>query len=144
MSEYQDAVAISKAEMEKVMLEDTIFIIEKKDGTKIGHINGFMRGIMMEIGFAVVPSERRRGCGTEAIQLMVDYIFLTRGVVGIQASTETRNMPAQKVLVEAGFMKEGTMQKSSYVRGEYRGQHLYSILREGWKEPKILQRNQMI
>jgi len=61
MGEHQDAVAISKAEMEKVMLEDTIFfIIEKKDETKIGHINGFMRGIMMEISFAVVPSERRK------------------------------------------------------------------------------------
>ena len=139
MGDYQDVVTISKAKLEKVMLEDTIFfIIEKKDGTKIGHINGFMRGRMMEIGFALVPSERGKGYGTEAIQLMVDYLFLTKDIVRIQAPTEATNMPSQKALEKAGFINEGTMRKSLYVRGEYRDMYLYSILREEWKEPKIL------
>jgi len=138
MGEYQDVVTISKARLEKVIVEHTtFFIIEKKDGIKIGHINGFMRGRMMEIGFALVPSEREKGYGTEAIQLMVDYLFLTKEIVRIQAPTETRNMPAQKALEKAGFAKEGTMRKSLYVRGEYRDMYLYSILREEWKEPKF-------
>lgn len=139
MGEYQDVLTIPKAKLEKVMLKDTnFFIIEKKGGTKIGHINGWMRGRTMEIGFALVPSERGKGYGTEAIEIMVDYLFLTKVIVRIQAPTETRNMPAQKALDKAGFANEGTMRKSHYVRGEYRDMYLYSILRREWKEPKKL------
>jgi len=121
------------------MLKDTIFfIIEKKDGAKIGHINGWMQGRMTEIGFALVPSERRKGYGTEAIQLIVDHLFLTKEIVRIQAPTETRNIASQIALEKAGFSKEGIMRKSWYARGEYRDMYLYSILREEWREPKIL------
>ena len=139
MGEYQDVLTISRAKLTKVMLKDTIFfIIEKKDGAKIGHINGWMRGRMMEIGFAVVPGERRKGYGTEAIQLIVDHLFLTKDIVRIQAPTETRNIASQRALEKAGFLKEGIMRKSWYARGEYRDMYLYSILREEWREPKIL------
>jgi len=140
MGEYQDILKISKAELEKIMLENTIFfIIEKKDGTKIGHINGWMHGrICVEIGFALVSSERGKSYGTEAIQMMVDYLFSKKDIVRIQAPTETKNIPSQKALEKVGFLNEGTMRKSHFVRGEYRDMYLYSILREEWKEPKIL------
>ncbi len=142
MGDFQDVMAISRAKMEKVMLEDTIFfIIEKKEGTKIGHIGGFMHGrICVEIGFAIVPSERGKGYGTEAIQMMVDYLFLEKDIVRIQAPTETKNIPCKKVLEKVGFMNEGTMRKSHSVRGEYRDMYLYSILRDEWKGPKILEK----
>lgn len=137
--EHQGLMTISKAKLEKVMLEDAIFfIIEKKDGVKIGHINSWMRGRMMEIGFALVPGERGKDYGTEAIQLMVNYLFLSRDIVRIQAPTETKNIASQKALEKAGFSKEGIMRKSWYIRGSYRDMYLYSILREDWKEPKIL------
>jgi RimJ/RimL family protein N-acetyltransferase len=137
--EHQGLMTISKAKLEKVVLEDTIFfVIEKKDGTKIGHISGWMRGRMMEIGFALVPSERGKGYGTEAIKIMVDYLFLSKDIVRIQVSTGTKNIASQKALERAGFSKEGIMRKSWYIRGEYRDMYLYSILREEWKEPKIL------
>jgi len=139
MGEHQDVMKISQAKLKKVMLKDTIFfIIEKKNETKIGHISGWMRGRTMEIGYAVVPSERGKGYGTEAIQLIADYLFLTKDIARIQAPTGTRNTPSQKALETVGFTKEGTMRKSWYVRGEYRDMYLYSILREEWKQPKIL------
>ncbi len=40
------------------------------------------------------------------------------------------------MLEKAGFAKEGTIRKS--VNGVRRDSYLYSILREEWKEPKIL------
>ena len=140
MGDYQDIMTISKAKMEKVMLEDTIFfVVEKKDRTKIGHIGGWMQGrICMEIGFALVPSERGKGYGTEAIQMMVDYLFLEKDIVRVQAPAATGNIASQKALEKSGFSKEGLMRKSWLVRGEHMDQYLYSILREEWKEPKIL------
>ncbi|NWG10524.1 GNAT family N-acetyltransferase [Candidatus Bathyarchaeota archaeon] len=113
MGEYQDIMSLSKEELEKVMLENTIFfIIEKKNGTKIGHIGSWMLGRTMEIGFALVPNERRKGYGAEAIRLIVDYLFLTKDIVRIQVSTDTENVASQKALEKAGFSKEGTMRKA--------------------------------
>jgi RimJ/RimL family protein N-acetyltransferase len=143
MGEYQDTWTIPIEELRKSMLEDNIFfIIEKKDGTKIGHIGahmyGWMRGRMMDLGFALVPGERRKGYGTEAIQMMVDYLFLETGVVRVQVPTGTKNISSQKALEKAGFTREGIMRKSWFAKGEYIDQCLYSILREEWKEPKVL------
>jgi len=41
-------------------------------------------------------------------------------------------------LEKAGFQREGIMRKPGFVRGEWIDAYLYSILREEWKEPKIL------
>jgi RimJ/RimL family protein N-acetyltransferase len=69
---------------------------------------------------------------------MVDYLFLSKEIVRIQAQTDVGNTASQKVLEKAGFKKEGIVRKLIFVRGEWRDFCLYSILREEWKEPKIL------
>ncbi len=48
------------------------------------------------------------------------------------------NMASQRVLEKAGFRKEGVVRKRIFVRGNWRDEFLYSILREEWKGPKIL------
>jgi RimJ/RimL family protein N-acetyltransferase len=70
--------------------------------------------------------------------MMVDYLFLSREVMRIQACTDTRNLASQKVLEKAGFKKEGTMRQYLFMRGQHRDACLFSILRGEWKEPKIL------
>jgi RimJ/RimL family protein N-acetyltransferase len=69
---------------------------------------------------------------------MVDYLFLSRDTARIQAHTDPRNVASQKVLEKVGFNKEGTIRKFMFMRGEWRDAYIYSILREEWKEPKIL------
>jgi len=88
--------------------------------------------------FAFVPSERGKGYGTEAVQLMVDNLFIYRNIVRIQATADVGNKAAQRVLEKAGFRTEGTIRKLSLVRGKWRDRTLYDILLEEWKEPKIL------
>jgi len=132
----------SKAEWEKRydnLAPDTKwFFIEKKDGTKIGTLFHFPRGELLEIGYALIPSERSKGYGTEAVKVMVDYLFLSKNIVRVQAITDVDNVASQSVLKKAGFKKEGTIRKSAFMRGEWRDGCLYSILREEWKEPKTL------
>jgi len=43
-------------------------------------------------------------------------------------------------LEKTGFTREGTIRRSA--RGARRDGYLYSILREEWKEPKILTRTE--
>jgi ribosomal-protein-alanine N-acetyltransferase len=69
---------------------------------------------------------------------MVDYLFLSKEVACIQAIIDERNTASKKVLEHAGFQKEGTIRKRFSIRGEWRDGVVYSILREEWKEPRIL------
>jgi RimJ/RimL family protein N-acetyltransferase len=86
----------------------------------------------------LVPSERGKGYGTEALGIMVDYLFLSKEVMRIQVQTDVRNAVSQKVIEKVGFKREGTLRKDFFMRGEWVDAYIYSILREEWKEPKIL------
>jgi len=86
-----------------ILTETGRFVTEKKDGTRIGFIAHWL-GLpnrWMEIGYEIVPSERGKGYGAEATQLMVDYLFLSKNIGRIQAITDTRNIASQKVLERA-------------------------------------------
>jgi len=135
---------LSKTEWEKrydnLTADTKWFFIEKKDGTKIGEIGHFMSGKLLEIYYYLVQSERGKGYGTEAIMIMVDYLFLSRELMRVQATTDVSNIVSQRVLEKAGFTKEGIIRKSSFNRGKWCDDCLYRVLREEWKEPKILTR----
>ena len=125
-----------------ILTERKRFVIHKKDGTRIGFISHWRAqpSGMMEIGYHIVSDERGKGYGTEAVQLMVDYLFLSQNIVRIQAITDVRNRASQRALKRAGFKMEGTIRKSAFVRGAWTNAYLFGILREEWNEPKILTR----
>ena len=111
--EYNPLRQISKAEIEKDFdkstLEQTGFIIEKKDGSKIGYICHFVlvhpAGKLLEIGYSLVPNERGKGNATEAVEIMVDYLFLSKDIMRVQACTDTRNLASQKALEKSRFQE---------------------------------------
>jgi RimJ/RimL family protein N-acetyltransferase len=146
--EYNPLHQMSKTESEKMLDNPDIkpFIVEKKDGSRIGfifhfHVLHIGTGTkQLEIGYTLVPSERGKGYCTEAIVIMVDYLFLSKDVMRIQAQTDQRNLASQKVLEKTGFKKEGTLRNNFFIRGEWTDDYMYSILREEWKQPKILTR----
>ena len=144
VGEFQFSPQMSRTDIEKSFgsmgPEAKSFFVEKKDGTEIGSIGHRPEGKAQEIGFSMLPSERGKGFCSEAAQIMVDYLFLSKDIVRIQAHADTENVASQKVLEKIGFRKEGVVRKNSFVRGEWRDDYMYSILREEWKEPKILTR----
>ncbi len=146
---YFSPIQRTKAEIEKTFesnpLEYRQFIIEKKDGTKIGGITHFNviapYGKTLEIGYALLPSERGKGYCTEAAKIMVDYLFLSKNIACIQATTDIGNVASQRVLEKTGFRKEGIMRKRFFSNGEWNDTVMFSILREEWKEPRMLTRS---
>jgi RimJ/RimL family protein N-acetyltransferase len=138
MGEYEPIIQETQADLERQydkLTEGQWFGIEKKDGTKIGLIAHFLSSGRTAIGYALLPNERGKGYGSEAIKIMIDYLFLSKNIVRIQAETHPRNMASQRVLEKAGFRKEGIVRKSFFSRGEWRDAALFSILRDEWKEP---------
>jgi RimJ/RimL family protein N-acetyltransferase len=122
---------------DKLGSDEKWFFIEKKDGTKVGFIGTHLYG-GLEIGYALIPTERGKGYCTEAVKIMVDYLFMSKELVRIQAATNSENKASQSVLEKAGFQKEGIVRKGLFLWGEWVDIYLYGILREEWKEPKIL------
>jgi len=142
MGEYEPISQGTKADLERQyekLTEGQWSFVEKKDGTKIGYVAHFItHGKLTAIRYSLVPSERSKGYGSEAIETIVDYLFLSKNVVRIQAEIHPRNVASQRVLEKAGFKKEGILRKAFFSRGEWRDTAMLSILREELKEPKIL------
>ncbi len=149
LGEYHGPMLLSRADVEKMFesnpnspFEMKLYVIEKKDGSAIGYVNHFnmlaLYGKMLEIGYALLPTERGKGYCAEAVQLMVDYLFLSKNTERIQAATDVGNVASQNVLERGGFKKEGTLRKAIQHRGAWVDYVIFSILREEWKEPKIL------
>jgi len=80
----------------------------------------FSTGNFLEIGYILVPSERGKGYGSEAVKIIVDYLFLSRELVRVQAITDVDNFASQRVLEKAGFKKKRMLRKrvSSEENGE--------------------------
>jgi len=114
------------------------FFIEKKDGTKIGDIAHLLEAGEVEIGYYIVPNERRKGYASEAIRIMVDYLFLSKDLERIQAKADPENVASCKALEKTGFKREGILRKTFFNRGKWKDDCMFSILREEWKEPEIL------
>ena len=139
--EFEPFEQLTLADLEKQYeskAESQWFLILTLDGTKIGYIAHFKSKGCIAIGYMLVPEGRGKGYGSEAVQIMVDYLFLHKDTVRIQAETHPDNIPSQKVLLRAGFKKEGVIRKSFFSRGVYRDTALYGLLREEWRAPRIL------
>jgi len=129
--------------LENTTLEYKTFIVEKKDGTKVGVMVHFIVFVApwrktLEIGYALLPAERGKGYCTEGVKILVDYLFLSKDIPCIQATIDIGNAASQKVLEKVGFKKEGILRKRWFMNGEWKDTAMFSILREEWKEPKIL------
>jgi ribosomal-protein-alanine N-acetyltransferase len=71
---------------------------------------------------------------TEAVQILLDYLFLSRDIVRVQAHTHVGNKASQRVLEKSGLRREGIVRKNTFTRGEWRDSYLCSILKEEWRE----------
>lgn len=132
-------------EAEKSILEPKAdqarFVVVTKDGRKVGaavHFNPSTLYEWMEIGYRIVAGERGKGYATEAVQILVDYLFLSRTLERVQAVTEADNVGSQKVLLKAGFRKEGDIRRGWMMWGRWRDGAVFSILRDEWKGPHVL------
>lgn len=139
---------ISEAELERRMFESKLpqmewvdFIVQNREGASIGwavHYISSQNFGWVEIGYYLVPEERGKGYGTEAVWILADYLFLAKDVPRVQAVTSVENKASQRVLEKSGFKREGIIRKGLWTgKGKWTDGMLYSILREEWQEPKM-------
>ncbi|MFO7792975.1 MAG: GNAT family protein [Candidatus Saliniplasma sp.] len=87
-----------------------------------------------EIGLWIIPDFWKKGYGTEASELMVDYGFKELNLHRIFAGAFRNNPGSSKIWEKLGFEKEGVSRDVDFVDGEYVDLINYSILEEEWEE----------
>ncbi|MEI8333163.1 MAG: GNAT family protein [Chloroflexota bacterium] len=139
--EFEPFGQTSLAELERdfeAKPDERWFIVRTRDATPIGCVAHGKASGGCWIGYMLVPEARGKGYGSDAVQVIVDYLFLHKEIVRIQAETHPDNITSQRVLEKAGFSREGLIRKSFFSRGTWRDTAMYSLLREEWREPRVL------
>ena len=73
---------------------------------------------MVEIGYSVIPSRRRRGYATEAARALVEWAYLQPNVHVIVAGCDPDNVPSICTLERIGFVRTG--EANGELRWRYR------------------------
>jgi ribosomal-protein-alanine N-acetyltransferase len=67
---------------------------------------------VMGLGYWVVPNARGQGFGTRAARLAVDWALSELDVARVEAWVEPDNLASQRLLLAAGFRREGILPSS--------------------------------
>jgi ribosomal-protein-alanine N-acetyltransferase len=90
-----------------------------------------------ELGYSTIRSVWGKGFATEAVVAVVDAAFSTFGELNrVRAMADVRNLASQRVLVKAGFTREGTLRQNHVVRGEPIDEAWFGLLRVEWRSPR--------
>lgn len=113
------------------------WVIENLDSKPVGQLITGPDGNQQFIGYIIHPDHRNKGYCTEAVELMVDYLFLSKNIIRVQAEVNPENKASIRVLEKAGFTLEGVRRKVVFMRGKYNDGAFYSVLKDEWT-PKYL------
>ena len=86
-----------------------------------------------EIGFTLAPGYQGRGYATEAVRLLLAYLFTTRGKHRITACCDQRNAASAALLERLGMRREGHLRESTWAKGEWTDDLVYGLLRDEWQ-----------
>jgi RimJ/RimL family protein N-acetyltransferase len=81
-------------------------------------------------GIELRPEARGQGLGAEAQRLLAEFLFSTYDLNRVEASTDVDNVPEQRSLEKAGFVREGIQRGAQYRAGSYHDLVTYSRLRD--------------
>jgi RimJ/RimL family protein N-acetyltransferase len=86
--------------------------------------------IALDIGIGIRPEHRGHGHGSRAQRMVTEYLFRTFPVHRVQASTDVSNLPEQRALERAGFVREGIIRGAQWRGGAWHDLVSYARLRD--------------
>ncbi len=110
-----------------------MLVIESSDGAIAGHIE-FFRPISywdaFELSYQLYADEYTgRGFVTEAVQLLIDYLFAAKKEYRIHLVIVPENNASRRIAEKCGFVLEGTARGALFNDGRNQDVLLYSLLR---------------
>jgi RimJ/RimL family protein N-acetyltransferase len=92
-------------------------------------ISSVHRGAELQIRLGD-EGERRKGYGSEALQLLLDFAFGDLNLNRVYLHVFSTNEAALRVYEEVGFVREGTLRRAVYIDGKYIDVVAMGILRD--------------
>jgi [ribosomal protein S5]-alanine N-acetyltransferase len=113
--------------------DEGTLLITTEAGQVIGQIEFFKTVNYLdeyEIGYHIFLSEQRgKGATTEALNLMVRYLFETKRMNRLRLIIHPDNAPSRRVAEKCGFRHEGTARGAWFSKGKHQDVEVYAILR---------------
>ncbi len=121
------------------VIEDLVAGGRPVGGRPVGYIQWWHRyydpdyhwtaGIDIFIG---EPDARDRGVGTEAVRMLLGYLFEVRKLHCVTIDPEVANARAIRSYQKAGFRLDGVLRHHEFIRGTYIDTQMLSILEDEW------------
>ncbi len=111
-------------------------IADAQDARYIGQLDMFRvdwRLRQGELGMVIASAQDRGvGYGTEALELMSRFAFLTLGLERLELEVHMENAGAIRCYQKAGFVLEGVKRHAYYNDGHFSDIGIMSLLRQDW------------
>lgn len=120
---------------EKSPERQSFTIVREEDNIPVGTISFFNHNPLnrsAELGILIDPDERKNGFGSEALKILIKYLFKHRGLNKVYARTPAYNTGAVKLLESLGFKRDATLRNHRFYDGEFHDELIYSLLLFEW------------
>jgi RimJ/RimL family protein N-acetyltransferase len=87
----------------------------------------------VEFGISLVPEYQSQGYATEALLLLLDYLFVRLGKHRAFCSVDPRNVRSIALMERVGMRKEAHFVKSFWFKGEWVDDLIFAMLASDWK-----------
>jgi RimJ/RimL family protein N-acetyltransferase len=112
--------------------EDGMLVIVNSADQMLGHIEFFKTVNYLdefELSYQIYDTEQRgKGVMTEALHMMVQYLFETKQINRIRLVIHPDNAASRRLAEKCGFTHEGTARGAWYNKGRHNDVEIYSIL----------------
>lgn len=87
---------------------------------------------LAEVGYALTTVYQGQGVMTEALQVLLDDLFLNTLLERVEARCAVENLGSQRVLEKNGFQREGHLKGYFKLRGRRVDNYLFGLLRDDY------------
>lgn len=114
--------------------DDGMLLLVSPGDEILGHIEFFKTVNYLdeyELSYQIyAPEQRGKGLTSEAVNLLVRYLFETKRVNRIRLVIDPGNLASRRLAEKCGFKHEGTARGAWYHRGAHRDVEMYAILHQ--------------
>jgi RimJ/RimL family protein N-acetyltransferase len=120
---------------------ETFIIVKNGSKKNIGWIDCILpdkASFVVQIGYTIREvSERRKHYATEAIKLVLEYLFSKPDTNRVQATVDPENPASWRALRSNGFEREGKLRGYWKTESGFRDQLIFGITKSIWENSKV-------
>lgn len=88
----------------------------------------------VELGVSLSPAHQRKGFATEALRVVLAFVFETMGKHRVTASVDPRNGASLRLLERVGMRREGCFRECLRVGDGWVDEMVYAMLEREWQD----------